>query len=596
MNDRGLLNSIKILENANNDFYRNCFEIYFLSNRRMVTINWWESPTHEPIKKNDILKYACKYIVENKKECIKKINQTNKFIATEDKNGIITIKLKESGRIITRTISNTDYYDYKSRTINNNIRKTVENFLDGIDIENLTETKKTSLRTLAKSYYDSHLKYESPNNKYRKLYEKLYGNKVHERERNILNFNLSKKLYEIFVQNYPLDEKSKISNETLKKILLNKAENLLTIEEIMNKINEYSKRITDEIQLKQYNEALKKFQDPDYDKLKYSYELFVGLGYDIKRLEKGYKNINPQEIKENAEIYKKRYLSLKEKNHFDKQKKDANNVNRTKDVNINDDYIFIFKKISDLLNFTQVVDYLEKNNVSPNDLIINFHKFKKMKDGKYSSFVLNDLEEKINYYVERMTKIKKSKKIIENVIDDIITNPNKTKREYFLNMSLEEIKEIEDDVNKYFPKLYFRYVEKMKKLEKNEINGVIQKINFCIEHGNEFSIFDFASLTNYDIALFIEKYAEFYPDEEDNIQKIMNLPFCKILSSNHYISEEKYLTSKQSIVIENDLYLLNLEDKKNTLNMLKRYNLPITIESLKEGMKKIFQMKKSKQK
>ena len=573
-----------------------CYKRYYIENTKYI--NWWETPNSMPIEdEKKIQQYANKYVLAHKDKCFKEIEKANFFSIFEDDDGKIIIKSKENDEVVAEFQLYNFYSKNRQKQIDEKNKKLVESFLDDLEAGNTDKIKKYKFSTeikRAKDFYNDFLQYEK-DNKYKKLVEELILNS--EKKHELLKLKkFRQNLFTMFINNFPLHKKSKVTNATLEKLLIIEAK-YFSIEEIMDIIDDYAHTIKNKNLLTQYKLALEKFNDPHFDEYKYSYELFVGVRYDIKRLENGYKNINPLKIKKNAQMYKNKYLNQKAQKDFESKKSDLINLNKTKAVDISQDTIVIFKKISELPTDELVVDYLEKNKISASSLKANFNKFKKEKNGKYSTYVLDDIESKIDIYVKKVAEINEARRIINNVIDEIIVNPNKTKKEYFksLGITSKEIEKYEKIVNKYFPKLYLRYSEKINELEKSEIDKIINKIDRFKKLGKEFTIFNYAKMTSLDMSDFIEKYYSYYPDDENNnIKMIMDMPFSQILSSINYIDENKYMKSNSRITNGVDsIYYLKSDEKKAALELLKKYNLPITNESCKEAAKLVIKMTKN---
>ena len=581
-------------------FCEQCFNNYYLSKNSKKSINIKDPITNNPLKEKEILKYANIYLKDDFKNNLKKIRNAKLFkIKTVSESEIIIYNDQKNIKI------NVNLDEVLNKENKKKEKEIVEKFLNDLNNSNIdlySQAKITECKKIAFDYYIEKL-ISLENDKYKDIYEKFLLPKNHDLVPKKLKIAILKKinsdivicqkLFDNFLFYYPLNKEPKAPNSTIemiisKNILKNTPYEFLKLnrDDLIEILNNYSKYIVNKELLNQFRSGFRKFLDLKYDELKYNFDLYEGVMYNPKRLKKMYPNQNYNTIIKKANLFINSYLDETKKEEINNKNKEISKIVK-ENIKVENDYLVLFKKLSEFLTLDIACDYLEEQNIEIKKLKSEFENFKKYIKDKYSSLVIKDIEEKIDYYIKIKENFENFKKIIENICNDILSDPSKSKHDYFKAYHVNNEVEIEKLVSKYYPEIYARYIEKIKLLEKSEIDKILNKIN---DLGNNFTIFDYANITDLNIVKFLEKLYEFYPKNKEN-NLIMEMDFAKALTSMDMDINE-YLQNDFYIALENDLYLLDENDKNDVISLLKNNNLPINAQTCKVAAKKILESKK----
>ena len=583
--------------NIDYEFYEECFKSYYLRNEK----NFVNILNKKLYTKKDLLDFANIFFLDNLKKCIYLVNKCGFYKASVDIDGSVILTETATG-IVSHIYTQSSYKKNKEKINNAKIKAVVEKFL--IDIkdgkkDNYSESEYSNNKKFATEYYIDNLIYDNKN-ELKKIYEdhlmsecinrnKKLKNKV--REFTLNNLELQKKIFDYFLYYYPLDKIPKAPNSTIAQILISKVKELMPIKSlfinldfIKELISKYQYYIVDENIKKQFNEGYKKLNDDNYDNLKYAFDLYEGVRYNDSRLKKMYPD-NYKLLVKRAKKYCQKYLNQEDNKLIDKKIDENNNLEKIDNLSIKPEYLSIFFKLSQIQTKDLAMSYLIMNNIDSNELREEFIKFKIQMKDKYSLLVIKDIEEKVNYFYDKKTKIMNAYDVINNVCKEIVINPDNIKEKYFkeLGIKKKEIETIEDITRNFFPELFKRYNDKIKIIEKDQIDKILNKIK---ELGNDFTIFDYSQLSNLNITKFFETLYENYPDKTEKIEKIMEMDFAKALTDIDEINVDDYLKFERYESFNNDLYKLTDDDKNQIVRLLKKYNLPINNQTCKLAAKK----------
>ncbi len=271
-----------------------------------------------------------------------------------------------------------------------------------------------------------------------------------------------------------------------------------------------------------------------------------------------------------------------------------NYINKTKSRSI---YANIFDKLEvlDLNDSKLIINFLESLNYSFKQLKNNVNEYILLyrPDMLFNDELVTDLQKKLEIYQNYLIEQKKvniyttSTSYYNQIIKSFIESNYSLKRFGFQNnIKTTELKNIMKKIKTIEPDLYNQAIESLNLKDKikeetiaNDVYNILAKIK---ELGNNFSIIDFLSLTNYSFEEIIQTSDKILNPEDVRIMRI-NLSDFKSIVNYSNANIQQIFNDKLVLNIDGNLIEMSSEDKSNVINYLKENDIPISTHSYRDA-------------